>query len=122
MNSGTACASQSRKVRNDLHPCYFRDKTLTNSIVGSDVAGMTTTATKSDDGMYYIVDGSKKWVTQGAWATHALVAVRTGKAGAKGISMFIIPLDDKDIERKRMINSGVNASGKSESFLVLVSN
>jgi acyl-CoA dehydrogenase len=34
---------------------------ITEPDAGSDVAGITTTATKSSDGKYYIVNGTKKW-------------------------------------------------------------
>jgi alkylation response protein AidB-like acyl-CoA dehydrogenase len=32
---------------------------------GSDVANLTTTAKLSPDGKYYIVNGLKKWITNG---------------------------------------------------------
>jgi acyl-CoA dehydrogenase len=35
---------------------------ITEPSAGSDVAGLTTTAVKSSDGKYYIVNGEKKWV------------------------------------------------------------
>lgn len=35
---------------------------ITEPSAGSDVAGLTTTAVKSPDGKYYIVNGEKKWV------------------------------------------------------------
>jgi acyl-CoA dehydrogenase len=34
---------------------------ITEPEAGSDVANIQTTATKSDDGKHYIVNGSKKW-------------------------------------------------------------
>jgi acyl-CoA dehydrogenase len=34
---------------------------ITEPDAGSDVANIKTTATKSPDGKYYIVNGSKKW-------------------------------------------------------------
>jgi alkylation response protein AidB-like acyl-CoA dehydrogenase len=88
---------------------YFRE--LTQHIAGSDVAGLTTTAEKTDDGKQYVLNGEKKWVTQGRWADHALCAARTGPEGAKGISIFIVPLDSKGVSRKKLENSGVSSSG-----------
>lgn len=73
---------------------------------------MLTTAKKTPDGKNYIINGEKKWVTQGKWADHGLVAARTGAAGAKGISMFIVPLASMGISRRSMENSGVKSSGK----------
>lgn len=85
---------------------------LTDDTAGSDVAGLTTIASKSTDGKSYVLNGEKKWITQGQWADHGLVAARTGTNGAKGISVFIVPLDTKRIARRKMENSGVSSSGK----------
>lgn len=41
---------------------------ITEPSTGSDVASLTTTAVKSDDGKYYIVNGIKKWITNGIWS------------------------------------------------------
>ncbi|KAF2802368.1 acyl-CoA dehydrogenase NM domain-like protein [Mytilinidion resinicola] len=86
---------------------------ITEPDAGSDVAGLTTTATKSADGTHYLISGQKKWVTQGQWASHGLVAARTGNKGAKGISVFIIPLNSPGVTRKKMENSGVSSSGSA---------
>lgn len=82
-------------------------------IAGSDVSGLTATAVKSPDGRFYTMNGEKKWITQGKWATHALVAVRTGSPGAKGLSAFIVPMGSKGISKRKIENSGVNASGNN---------
>jgi hypothetical protein len=74
---------------------------------------MTTTAEKSKDGKHYVLNGQKKWVTQGQWATHALCAARTGGPGPKGVSVFIIDLATKGITRTKMENSGVSSSGST---------
>ena len=37
---------------------------VTEPDAGSDVAGLTTTAQKSEDGKYYLVNGAKKWITE----------------------------------------------------------
>jgi alkylation response protein AidB-like acyl-CoA dehydrogenase len=57
---------------------------------GSDVAGLTCVAHKSDCGKFYIVNGTKKWITNGTYADYFVTAVRTGKKGTKGISMLLI--------------------------------
>jgi acyl-CoA dehydrogenase len=81
---------------------------------GSDVAGLQTTARKSPDGKYYIVNGQKKWITNGIWADYCTAAVRTGRPGANGISALIIPLKNyPGVTTRRQTNSGVNASGYS---------
>ncbi|KAL4810644.1 acyl-CoA dehydrogenase/oxidase [Aspergillus unguis] len=86
---------------------------VTEPAIGSDVAGLTTTATKSADGRTYVINGEKKWVTQGRWADVGLVAARTGPPTAKGISVFIVPLTTKGISRRKMENSGVSSSGST---------
>lgn len=83
------------------------------SLAGSDVAGIKTTAKR--EGNYYIVNGSKKWITNGIWADYCTAAVRTGGDGRSGISLLVIPLNAPGVTRKRMFNSGVNASGMMNS-------
>lgn len=67
---------------------------ITEPDAGSDVAGITTTATKSQDGKHWIVNGTKKWITNGFWTDYASMAVRTGGegSGAQGLSMLVVPL------------------------------
>jgi acyl-CoA dehydrogenase len=55
---------------------------------GSDVANIQTTAKREGDA--YIVNGSKTFITSGHRADQITCAVRTGKAGAHGISLLII--------------------------------
>ncbi|KAF4336664.1 acyl dehydrogenase n-terminal [Fusarium beomiforme] len=80
---------------------------------GSDVANIQTTAEKSSDGKFYIVNGAKKWITGALWATHMTTAVRTGGQGAKGITVLEIPLDSPGVTRRKIFNSGQNAGGSS---------
>ncbi|KAL2867747.1 acyl-CoA dehydrogenase family protein [Aspergillus lucknowensis] len=65
---------------------------ITEPDAGSDVANITTTATKSKDGKYYIVNGNKKWITNGVWSDYGTMAVRTGGPGAAGLSLLVVPL------------------------------
>ncbi|KAL3444932.1 acyl-CoA dehydrogenase/oxidase, partial [Aspergillus insuetus] len=78
---------------------------------GSDVANIKTTAKREGD--VYVVNGSKKWITNGIWADYCTAAVRTGGPGKGGISLLVIPLAAKGVTRRRMHNSGVNASGST---------
>ena len=55
---------------------------------GSDVAGLRTTATL--DGDHYVVNGAKTYITSGARADFVTTAVRTGGAGAHGISLLVV--------------------------------
>ncbi|KAE8153220.1 acyl-CoA dehydrogenase/oxidase [Aspergillus avenaceus] len=65
---------------------------ITEPEAGSDVANITTTATKSDDGKYYVINGTKKWITNGIWSDYTTMAVRTGGPGAAGLSVVLVPL------------------------------
>lgn len=69
---------------------------ITEPDAGSDVAGITTTAVRSADGKHWIVNGTKKWITNGIWTDWASMAVRTGGegSGAAGLSMMVVPLKD----------------------------
>ncbi|KAI1421972.1 putative acyl-CoA dehydrogenase [Xylaria sp. FL1777] len=67
---------------------------ITEPDAGSDVANITTTAVKSSCGKYYIVNGTKKWITNGIWSDYSTMAVRTGSlgSGAVGLSLLVVPL------------------------------
>ncbi|KAH6596573.1 hypothetical protein BASA61_003442, partial [Batrachochytrium salamandrivorans] len=62
---------------------------ITEPSAGSDVAAIKTTATKSADGKFYIVNGTKKWITNGLFSDYFSTAVRTGD-GPGGISMLLM--------------------------------
>ena len=79
-------------------------------IAGSDVAGLTTTAERKGD--KYIVNGAKKWITNGVFADYCTAAVRTGEDGKSGVSALIIPLKAPGVSCRKMYNSGVSASGE----------
>jgi len=55
---------------------------------GSDVAGIRTTAKR--DGDEYVVNGAKTYITSGCRADFVTTAVRTGDAGAHGISLLVV--------------------------------
>ncbi|KKO45289.1 acyl-CoA dehydrogenase [Arsukibacterium ikkense] len=68
---------------------------LTEPGSGSDAAGLRTSAKK--DGNDYILNGSKMFIS-GAGETEVLVVMaRTGEAGPRGISAFIVPADAKGV-------------------------
>lgn len=52
---------------------------ITEPYAGSDVAGLRCEAKLSEDGKYYIVNGEKKWITNGVFADFFTTAVRTGE-------------------------------------------
>lgn len=75
------------------------------------MAGILTTAERK--GNNYIVNGSKKWITNGLFADYCTAAVRTGGDGRNGISALIIPLKRRGVTCRKIENSGVSASGST---------
>ncbi len=66
----------------------FASYCLTEPNAGSDAASLKTTARRDGDG--YVINGSKIFIS-GAGSTDVLVVMaRTGEAGAKGISAFVV--------------------------------
>ncbi|RYZ33346.1 MAG: acyl-CoA dehydrogenase [Myxococcaceae bacterium] len=61
---------------------------LSEPHAGSDPGAMLTTAVKRGD--RYVLNGSKQWITSGAYAGVMVVWARTGVAGNKGLSCFIV--------------------------------
>lgn len=86
---------------------------ITEPTAGSDVSNIQTTARRSSDGKFYVVNGWKKWITGAPWATHMTTAVRTGGPGMKDISVLVIPLDSKGVSHRRIPNSGQEGGGAS---------
>merc|ERR1719401_1032557 len=68
---------------------------ISEAFAGSDVASLRTTAELDPTGENYIVNGTKKWITGGMYADWFVTAVRTGSAGAGGISMMLVPRSDE---------------------------
>ena len=67
---------------------------LTERMVGSDPANMSTFAEPSEDGTHYILNGEKLWTTNGPRADLLVVMARTpareGVKGKRPISAFIV--------------------------------
>jgi len=84
---------------------------ITEPTAGSDVAGLRTSAVKEEGGDHYIVNGEKKWITNGIFADYFTVAVRTGDKGMDGISLLLLEKGMEGLETKKMKTSGVWSSG-----------
>jgi len=95
--------------------CLSGDKMIALAIsepaAGSDVANLMTTAVRSSCGKFFIVNGFKKWITNGTYADYFSTAVRTGGPGIKGISMLLIPRVQGVKTRKLKLSHGGNESG-----------
>ena len=68
---------------------------LTEQGAGSDPAQMTTTAELTDDGDAYILNGEKRWTTNGPVAELLVVMARTG---SRRITAFIVETDWPGVE------------------------
>ncbi len=87
---------------------------LTETGTGSDSGGMATNAVK--DGDYYIINGSKNFITHAITGKVAVVIVRTGKKGdSKAMSAFIIEKGTPGFKSGKKENKlGMRASETAE--------
>ena len=90
---------------------------LTEREAGSDNAAMKTTAVK--DGDFYILNGSKTFITNAGVANLGVIFASTDKTrGARGLSAFIIPMDLPGISVGKHENKmGHRASNTAEIYL-----
>jgi acyl-CoA dehydrogenase family member 9 len=92
---------------------------LTEKEAGSDAANVQTTATPSDDGSHYVLNGEKRYITNTAIAQVLTVMARTpvpGKPGKDAITAFLVTPDMSGFELLdgRMEKMGIRgtATGK----------
>lgn len=81
---------------------------ITEPSGGSDVANLRTKAVR--DGDHYVVSGEKTFITSGMRADYLTVAVRTGGAGAGGVSLLLIEGDTPGLSRTKLKKMGWWAS------------
>ena len=65
---------------------------MTEPGAGSDLKAIRTRAPL--DGDHYIVDGAKTFITNGFTCNLLVVVVRTGEAGAKGVSLLVLETEN----------------------------
>ncbi|PRD49044.1 acyl-CoA dehydrogenase [Sphingobacterium haloxyli] len=89
---------------------------LTETGSGSDAGGLATTAVA--DGDYFIINGSKTFITHAISGDVAVVMVRTGKKGDKhGVTAFIIEKGTPGFTAgKKMDKLGMRASETASLF------
>ncbi|HSX70377.1 MAG TPA: acyl-CoA dehydrogenase family protein [Pseudomonas sp.] len=89
---------------------------MTEPGTGSDLQGVKTTAVL--DGDEYVINGSKTFITNGWLADLVIVVAKTDpKAGAKGISLFLVEADTPGFSKgKRLEKVGMKAQDTSELF------
>ena len=89
---------------------------MTEPGTGSDLQGVKTTAVL--DGDEYVINGSKTFITNGWLADLVIVVAKTdAKAGAKGISLFLVEANTPGFSKgKRLEKVGMKAQDTSELF------
>ncbi len=90
---------------------------LTEPNAGSDAKNIQTTAVKEGD--YYIINGSKAWISLGDTADHIIIFARTGpkELGHKSISAFIIERGYKGFSSQKIKGKlGVRAGDTSMMY------
>jgi len=90
---------------------------MTEPDFGSDLGGIVTHATPTEDG--WIITGQKMWITSATMADFFTVAAKTDpEAGFKGIDFFLVEKGMPGVRVGRKINKlGVRASETSELIL-----
>jgi acyl-CoA dehydrogenase len=86
---------------------------VTEPDAGSDVAGIRTSARR--DGDDWIIDGSKTFITNGAWADYVVVAAKTDpNAGHQGLTLFVVEAGADGFEQRRVRMLGWRPSQTGE--------
>ncbi|MEZ4888694.1 MAG: acyl-CoA dehydrogenase family protein [Chitinophagales bacterium] len=86
---------------------------VTEPFGGSDVQALRTTAVRDSD--YFIINGSKTFITNGVNSDYIVAAVKTNPdAKAKGISMVIIDRDTSGVSAIKLDKLGWRASDTGE--------
>jgi acyl-CoA dehydrogenase family member 9 len=89
---------------------------LTEPNAGSDAANVQTTATPTDDGQGFLINGEKRWITNGGIADVLTVMARTpAERGQSKITAFIVTPDMPGfrVVEKRMEKMGVRGTATS---------
>lgn len=91
---------------------------LTEPQSGSDAGSMKLTAKLSEDGSYYIVNGSKSWITSGPVAKYLVLFAQTdndAKPRYRGVTAFLIDTEVDGFSRgKTEPKLGIRASATCE--------
>lgn len=82
----------SPELKKEIVPAIFKGEkiiclAISEAFAGSDVARLQCHARKSECGKFYIVNGTKKWITNGHFADYFTTGVKT----EKGLTVMLIP-------------------------------
>jgi len=85
----------------------FISLAISEAFAGSDVAGLRCTAKKTEDGKHWIINGTKKWITNGVFSDYFSVGCRTGK---NELTMIFVERDD-NVDTKQIKTSYSTTAG-----------
>ena len=92
---------------------YIGCLAITEPNVGSDVAGVETTATL--DGENYIINGTKTWISNGSIADAAFILATTDKSlGPLGMSFFLVERNVSPFAARELHKLGLRSFPTSE--------
>jgi alkylation response protein AidB-like acyl-CoA dehydrogenase len=89
---------------------------LTEPDTGSDAGQLRCRAERQGD--EYVINGTKMFITNGTWADVCLLFARTGGAGPRGISAFLVPTGAPGFGR-REIRGKLGLRGQATAELTL---
>ncbi|KAH9945276.1 acyl-CoA dehydrogenase NM domain-like protein [Epithele typhae] len=95
-----------RVVEEVLSGKKFMSLAISEAFAGSDVAGLNCTATKTPDGKHWIINGTKKWITNGTFSDYFTVGCKTDK----GLTVIFVERQD-GIETKPIKTSYSSTAG-----------
>lgn len=86
---------------------------ITEPGAGSDAANIQTRAIKEGD--YYIVNGSKTFITNGVYGHFVILVCKTDPdAGPAGVSLLVLDLDAEGVSKSKLKKLGWHASDTAE--------
>ena len=86
---------------------------VTEPDAGSDVAGIKTRAIREGDD--WVINGSKIFITNGAWADYVVVAAKTDPdAGHAGLTLFVVEADSPGFSQKKIRMLGWRSGATGE--------
>jgi acyl-CoA dehydrogenase len=89
---------------------------VTEPGTGSDVARVTTTAKRTDDG--FVLNGRKMFITNAGLSDLLIVAARTGDAGRGGVTLFLVEAGTRGLSMgKPLAKMGWHSSDTREVVL-----
>jgi len=98
-------------VRDVLMGEKFIALAISEPHIGSDVRGMITSAKFEGEGAgkRLVINGNKKWITNGMYADYHVTAVRTGGRGE--LSLVLVPSTAEGFSRRKVAIRGSDISG-----------